>query len=1104
MDEREPRIDEDCRRRFEAHRLSGGADALGAFLPAAGTSSYADTLEELLLIELEFRWKAWDGEGDPPEADALLAEHPLLDTSAETRIRTEAASMRARFGRRRPVGEGARFGRYVLAERVGRGASADVWRARDEVLRRDVAVKLAREELVGDELVMARLLREARSTAQLRHPAIVTVHEVSTRDGQPFIVSDFIEGPTLAQELLTRSFPPDESAGIVARLADALDYAHACGVVHRDVKPGNVLMTAEGRPVLADFGLAQLARAEIGLTRQGDVLGTPAYMAPEQARGDVEHVDARTDVYALGAVLYELITGSRPFAGASAASVIYSVIHDVPQAPRRLRGDVPADLETICGKAMAREPGSRYATARELADDLRRFLAREPIAARPPGPLRKLFLFARRNPALATTLLVSAAVVLVVAAVAFERVVEERDLNRIERDRAQSNLYRALLGEAGARLAALDTGWYTRSREAVAEAARLDVERQDTAALRELAARCEGIARPSFTELADFPAHGGPVRALVEVPGRDLVAGIGAPDEVWLRSTRDGAVVATRRFHGDELRALAALADGEALIVGGDAGRVHLLELPGLDELAAVDVGAEAWCAATDGERVAVGLGDGRVRLFDAASPGALAPVAEHRLDEHGVLALAFSPDGARLASSHEGGVLAEWDPASFERLSFDDRVDAARTLRYAPSGGLLAFAAYETFGVGTLAPGRPPVEHGGLHEAAVRDLQFTADGRVVTGSSDGTVRAWTAGLGALAVAEPKSPSGAVTALAVLGHDGRIAAAHLDGRLRVWRLAESRARQYFNCTHTAVFVPHTARLFTGLDYFEFEAADDALRTRRSFRVSAAAEHDGQVWGAAVSSDGRLAASSGHAGAVRLSDAATGEWIADFVESGELAWAVAFSGDGSTLAAAIGAGVRLFDVPTRTERARLTGHDRLVTGLAFHPSEPLLVSVGLDSTLRVWDTERGAPVCSVEIPSPLHGVTFSPDGARMAVATADGLVRVWDDWAGGLAHHDSVLPRPSHTLTGHGSAAWAVAWSQDGALFASCDDRGRAILRDGATLDPLVTLRADVRRGRSLSFGLDGRLLAVGCYNGEGITWDLDLLRKRLAEVGVAW
>ncbi len=296
---------------------------------------------------------------------------------------------------------------YEILNELGRGGMGVVYRAWQQKLKRVVALKvMLAGDYAGPEGV-GRFRIEAEAMARLQHPNIVQVHEIGEQDGRPFLALEYVEGGSLARKLAGTPLASAEAARLVEVTALAMHAAHLKGVVHRDLKPANVLLTADGAPKVTDFGLAKLVVGGSGQTASGAFLGSPSYMAPEQAGGDSAHVGPPADVYALGALLYEALTGRPPFRGATVADTVRQVMSEDPVSPRRLCPTVPRDLETICLKCLKKSPKIRYATAADLASDLGRFLAGEPVWARPSGPAEHAWKWARRRPAPAAALAVA-------------------------------------------------------------------------------------------------------------------------------------------------------------------------------------------------------------------------------------------------------------------------------------------------------------------------------------------------------------------------------------------------------------------------------------------------------------------------------------------------------------------------------------------------------------------------------------------------------------------------------------------------------------------------------------------------------------------------
>ena len=326
-----------------------------------------------LLPEVRRRWKAFrlvDGSlaalfpdpETPPGADAIVAVPHPAELPQVPGYRVEAL--------------------------LGRGGMGVVYRAWHLRLNRAVALKMLLAGPCARPEELERFLRESQAVAGLGHPNIVQVYDMGDVEGRPYFTMELVEGGNLADQIRGVPQPAHQAAARVATLAEAIHAAHQSGIVHRDLKPANILLTRDGTPKVTDFGLARRLEGDGGLTLSGVPVGTPSYMAPEQARGKRQAIGPATDVYALGAILYELLTGRPPFRAESATATLQQVLTDEPVSPTRLNPQVPRDLTTICLKCLSKEPHRRYASAAALAEDLRRFLRGEPIAARRAGRLR--------------------------------------------------------------------------------------------------------------------------------------------------------------------------------------------------------------------------------------------------------------------------------------------------------------------------------------------------------------------------------------------------------------------------------------------------------------------------------------------------------------------------------------------------------------------------------------------------------------------------------------------------------------------------------------------------------------------------------------------
>lgn len=363
----------------------------------------SDLVLELVSMEFSFR----QGQGESPELTEIVQRFPHLEEeleqppTAHDQDDSEATHPSASLA----SAPAQRIADYDLIDELGRGGMGLVYRARQRKLDRLVALKMILHADYSDSMARERFVREAELIAKLQHPNIVQIFDFGEHEGNPYFSLELVEGGSLDRKLKESPLSPEESAQLVKTLANAIHAAHDIGVIHRDLKPANVLLTDDGIPKITDFGLArQLNRA--GETQEGMIVGTPSYMSPEQAAGRINDISPATDVYALGAILYECLTARPPFKASTTAETILQVIQDEPVSVIRIQSKTPKDLETICLKCLQKDPKKRYHSAMELAEDLERFLDHRPIKARPVGIVEQVFRWMKRHPGIASLLLI--------------------------------------------------------------------------------------------------------------------------------------------------------------------------------------------------------------------------------------------------------------------------------------------------------------------------------------------------------------------------------------------------------------------------------------------------------------------------------------------------------------------------------------------------------------------------------------------------------------------------------------------------------------------------------------------------------------------------
>jgi WD40 repeat protein/tRNA A-37 threonylcarbamoyl transferase component Bud32 len=1021
------------------------------------------------------------------------------------------------------------LGRFQIRARIGVGGFGAVYRAYDPVLDREVALKVPRAEVLREPKARARFLREPKAAAQLRHPHIVPIYEAGGDGDHYYIASAFIEGQTLKDAIEDQQPDFRRVARIVRDLADALDYAHGMGVIHRDVKPANVMIDSRGQPLLMDFGLAHWKQSGEKLTQDGSMMGTPAYMAPEQADRSVGEVGPASDQYSLGVVLYELLGGNIPFSG-PAAAVIFNHLHQPPESPRRLNPRVPKDLETICLKAMAKRPGDRYANCAALSEDLRRWLDGEPVRARQMGVGERLVRWRRRNPvaaALSATtaiLLVVVAIVTSVSAVRTSRAlaVAELEQSRAEQEwaRAEANLREArrqqqraeqARREAEVRLVELERQRKETERERkVAEGASQTAQNERNEAQRQRDEAKEARANESLathkvrTKLAEEAFSRGSTlceqgeaargilflaRALADLPAdeRELQTAFRLKLAAWLARIY---VCRLEIEHPGTVLSLAVGGDGRQVLTGGDDHTARLWDTErGL--LIGEPMGHRDKVTAVafqpHGRILATGSADGVARLWESATGRPLSRSFEHQV---GITAVAFSPDGKLLLTAG-GHTVQKWEVASRKPVGRRlEHLADVQTAAFSPDGTMIvagfkgvANGAQLWDAVTGLSIGQPWQQ-----SDPVSTVGFCfKSGKMLVGDAADQAQLWN-----WTTKQPFGPPlkhlGNILAAAINDDGSSAVTGSQDHTARLWNLTTGLPigfpMQHRGPVTCVAFNPVNDGVITGsfgsLRFWNPQHPSAGVRLERTL------EHTGAVGAVAFSPRGdRCATGTGaqQSGVIQLWDCSTGRPVGKPVEGPHPISSIKFSPDGKLILTAEGNVAVLRDTATGERVGLRLRHAKNVHAAAFSNDGKFVVTGSADGTARVWEAPSGRPTQSVfqhadrEV---VLAVAFSPDGKTVVTGTEAGMARQWNVASG----------QEVRQAWQHGGPVYAVSFSPDGKTVATAGEDQLVRLWSSATGQSQARSLGHSTPVYAISFSPDGRMILTGGRDGYARLWDV--------------
>jgi WD40 repeat protein/serine/threonine protein kinase len=1080
-------------------------------------------------------------QGAEVDQQALLAAHPDLADDLKEFFRNQLQMQRL-IGAELPVSSPVRmapakltyFGDYEILEVIAQGGMGIVYKARQTKLNRLVAVKMILAGQLANQSDVKRFQAEAEAAANLHHPGIVGIYEVGMQDGQHYYSMEYIDGKNLAQIVREQPLPIATAAEYIRDIATVLKYAHEQKVLHRDLKPSNILLDAHGRVRITDFGLAKRVEGESDLTMTGQILGTPSYMSPEQAAAQHAIIGPATDIYALGAILYEFVTGRPPFRSENVAETLRQVQHDEPVRPRLLNPKLPRDLETICLKCLEKEPRRRYGSAQLLADDLGRFLRGEPILARPISRPARAWRWCKRNSVVATLIATVAASFIAGTTLSTyfaiqsawradenfqlaQKETKARDLAEKRKTQAETSEKRAEQrrkdAEENARLARKNL--YTAHMNLVQN----NWEDNQVGAVFELLDRylpqpkqddLRGFEwfywhRLSHRELRTLSGHAGPVWcvAFSREGTRIASASYDGSVKVWDTATgeptltitikgrtpvssvafnSDGTRIATASWNRERTVTLWDTSTGEEkLTLKGHTGTVNSVAF------------------SDDGSRIVSASSDKTVRLWNATTGMEIVTLSGHTAP---VKLAVLSPDGTRIASASEDGTARVWDTnTNKETVVFREHAVPVLSVAFSPDGTRIASGggAFLKYGapVAGEASGELKIWDSATgrvirtllgHTNQVTSVAFSPDGsRLASASFDQTVRLWDTATGQH-TGTLKGHTREVLSVAFSRDGKRMASATYDHQVKLWDAATGQESENLK-GHTQVvtnimFSKDSSRLAStsadkSVKIWDSVSRQEASQQRFSEGVKAI------VFGTKGVRIARLGADH----TLKVSGMEGGNDIVTLKGHTGTVYDVVFSSDGSLIVSASGdKTVKLWDAATGQLTQTFAGHTGPVTNVVISRDGSRIASSSHDKTIRLWEVATGkeSKVLAGHKPFVTNAITLSPNGTQLASGSFDKSIKLWD----------VALGTELVTMRGHTSVVWGLAFSPDGSRIASASNDQTVKLWDVGTGQETITLKGHAAPVRCVAFNAAGDRLASGGDNGAIKLWDAPRVGSR--------